>query len=217
MKMPWLISAVGLLALAVLMIRSAVAQEREQPPPERDGQRGAPPDGAPRNQAFQQFGGGPRMLAVREALDKDKDGKVSADEIKAGAESLKALDRNKDGKLTADEIGWPPQFGGGGRGGRGGRGGGGGFGRGGRGGGGASPEEFAKRIMARDVNGDGKVAAGELARSIARVMELGDENKDGALDEAEARRFAEKHGSISRPAATQQPRPAEKRKEERKD
>jgi hypothetical protein len=209
MKLHWLRRAVGVFVFSISMAVSAFAQQREQPQPARDEQRGAPPDGGPRNQAFQPFGGGPRMLAVREALDKDKDGKLSADEIKAGAESLKTLDRNKDGKLTAEEIGWPPQFGG--RGGRGGRGG--GFGRGGRGGGGATPEQFARRIMARDANGDGKVAAGELPQSMARVLELGDGNKDSALDEAEARRFAEKYGSISRPTAKQEPRSTEVRKE----
>jgi hypothetical protein len=70
-----------------------------------------------------------------------------------------------------------------------------------------------------DANGDGKVAAAELPRSMARVLELGDENKDGSLDDSEAKRFAEKYGSISRPVAKeqQQPRPADERKEERKD
>jgi hypothetical protein len=38
------------------------------------------------------------------ALDKDKDGSLSADEITAAAESLKTLDKNGDGKLAEDEL-----------------------------------------------------------------------------------------------------------------
>ncbi len=39
-----------------------------------------------------------------EALDLDKDGKISADEIKQATESLKKLDKNKDGMLTREEM-----------------------------------------------------------------------------------------------------------------
>jgi hypothetical protein len=38
------------------------------------------------------------------ALDKDKDGALSGDEITAAAESLKSLDTNGDGKLAEDEL-----------------------------------------------------------------------------------------------------------------
>ena len=39
-----------------------------------------------------------------EALDTDKDGKISKAEIENATASLKKLDRDKDGKLTHDEI-----------------------------------------------------------------------------------------------------------------
>ncbi len=155
---------------------------------------------------------GPPAFALGEALDKDKNGKLSSDEIAAAPEALKALDKNKDGKLDAEEIGWPPQFGfqGRGPGGRGpggrGPGGRGGFGRGGFGGrGGGAPADFGKRIMSRDVNSDGKVSADELPRSMRRVLELADQDKDGTIDEAESQKFAERFGAVGRGPARENP------------
>ena len=68
------------------------------------------------------------MLAVARGPTRTKTARCRPRRSKPEQNRLKTLDRDKDGKLTAEEIGWPPQFGG--RGGRGGRG---GFGRGGRG------------------------------------------------------------------------------------
>jgi hypothetical protein len=172
----------------------ALAQDNQPPQPGGRGRGGRGPDGdGP--QTFQ-FGGPP--FALRDALDKDRDGKLSSDELKTASESLKSLDRNSDGKLDAEEIGWPPQFGRG-RGGRGGRGG--GFGRGGFGGrGGGAPVNFAERILSRDANADGKITADELPRSMRRVVELADENKDGAIDEQEAQQFAKRYGAAGRSA-----------------
>jgi hypothetical protein len=187
-----MLSAVVVLSLISL----ALAQDTQ--PPERGGRRGRGgrgPDGD--GPQFFQFGGPP--FALRDALDKNSDGKLSADELKLATESLKSIDRNKDGKLDAEEIGWPPQFGRG-RGGRGGRGGG-GFGRGGFGGrGGGQPADFASRILSRDVNADGKITADELPRSMRRVLELADEDKDGAISEPEAQQFAKRYGAAGRSA-----------------
>jgi len=50
---------------------------------------------------------GPNMIKmdpVLKALDSDSDGRITADEIKAAAESLAALDKNKDGKLVEEEV-----------------------------------------------------------------------------------------------------------------
>jgi Ca2+-binding EF-hand superfamily protein len=190
----------AVLGLTVLQSATSFAQQRDpaQRPPENGPGRGG--DGP---QFFQVR---PPAAALRDALDKDKDGKVSADELKAATDSLKSLDKNNDGKLDAEEIGWPPQFGFQGRGGRGGgpggRGGGPGrgFGRGGFGGqgGNTSPAEFAKRIMSRDANGDGRITPDELTRSMRRVIEIADTNKDGAIDEDEAKRFADQYAAIGR-------------------
>ena len=77
------------------------------------------------------------MMPIIIALDLDKNGEISAEEIKVAAKSLKKLDKNQDGKISIDEM--TPDFSQmmgreGGRGGPGGRGGQGG-GPGGRGGG----------------------------------------------------------------------------------
>jgi hypothetical protein len=38
------------------------------------------------------------------ALDVNRDGELSAEEIEGAVEALRALDRNGDGKLAGDEI-----------------------------------------------------------------------------------------------------------------
>ena len=48
--------------------------------------------------------GGFPINPLIEALDLDKDGKISAEELKQASESLKKLDKNKDGELTLEEM-----------------------------------------------------------------------------------------------------------------
>ena len=38
------------------------------------------------------------------ALDTNKDGELSSDEIEHAAKALRALDKNNDGKITRDEL-----------------------------------------------------------------------------------------------------------------
>ena len=71
---------------AALLARSVPAQQRGRPG--RDG----PP------------GGGFPQLPVLVALDADGDGELSAKEIDNAAAALRTLDKNKDGKLTRDEL-----------------------------------------------------------------------------------------------------------------
>ncbi|HJS07650.1 MAG TPA: hypothetical protein VJ809_08310 [Pirellulales bacterium] len=188
----------SMLIAAFLISLASLALGQDADPPQPGGRgRGGRGPGGDGPQVFQ-FGGA--SFALRDALDKDRDGKLSADELKMATESLKSLDRNSDGKLDTAELGWPPQFGR--RGGRGGRG---GFGRGGRGGG--TPVDFGQRILSRDVNADGKVTADELPRSMRRIVELADQDKDGGIDDAEAQQFAKQYGAAGRSANPDRPSP----------
>jgi hypothetical protein len=72
--------------------------EGDRPP--RDGEpKGPPPNGR-------------QVPPLIGALDADKDGKISAEEMENAPEALKELDKNGDGELTPDEFGppRPPRF-----------------------------------------------------------------------------------------------------------
>ena len=78
----------------------------------RDGDRG-PRDRGPRDRGPSDRGPGgsgfrPPVSPLVGALDTNKDGTISADEIKNAPAALKKLDKNKDGKLSRDEL--RPQF-----------------------------------------------------------------------------------------------------------
>ena len=52
----------------------------------------------------------PFSFALMDALDANKDGKISTAEIENAVTALKTLDKDEDGKLSSKEIGWPPAF-----------------------------------------------------------------------------------------------------------
>ena len=83
-----------LLALALAgATLTAIAQNEERPrPPGGPGGPGGP-DGRPRT-----------VSPLMEALDKNHDGILDADEIKTAATALLKLDKNSDGKLTQEEL-----------------------------------------------------------------------------------------------------------------
>lgn len=128
------------------------------------------------------FGGGfGGFSPLLRALDTDKDGELSADEIKNASAALKALDKDGDGKLSAEEL--RPAFGGPG---------GGGFGRPGGGGGFGDPKAFAERLRGFDKNKDGKLTKDELPEFMQeRFFERADTNKDGVIDDKELQKAAE--------------------------
>lgn len=162
-----------------MLVDQASAQEKKRP---EGAQKKRPGGGRPGQGGRDGQGGRPRFDFSRlnpllVAIDKDKDGTISAAELKGASAALATLDKNKDGKLTRDEM--RPDFSQFRRpGGEGGRPGGGG----GRPGGGGS---FAERILGYDKNKDGKVTKEELPEQMRRILDRGDTNKDGALDKKE--------------------------------
>lgn len=166
-----------------------------------------PAEGRGRFEGRGGFGGGfpPEFfpgIVIMAALDADKDGSLSADEIANATAALKKLDKNGDGKVGRDEIraeleNLRPT-----REERGGRRGafGGGFGRG----------NFLDRY---DKNADGKVSASELPERMRQgLMDRGDKNKDGFLEKSEIEALSQNLGNRNRgrsgPGGNREGRPA---------
>lgn len=116
--------------------------------------------------------GGMRLSPIVAALDTDKDGTLSAEEIAKASEALKTLDKNADGKLSPEEL--RPAGGPGGEGGS-------RFG---------NPEEMVNRLMEMDKNKDGKLTKEELPERMAGMIARGDADKDGALSKEEIQKLA---------------------------
>ena len=159
-----------------------------------DSARSQPAEGRGRFEGRGGFGGGfpPEFfpgIVIMAALDADKNGALSADEIANAAAALKKLDKNGDGKVGRDEIRTeleklrPPRREQGGR-----RGGGGGFGG----------RSFLDRIMEHDKNADGKISASELPERMAGLMDRGDKNKDGFLEKSEIETLSQNLGNRNR-------------------
>jgi len=103
-----------------------------------------------------------RINPLVQALDTDKDGEISADEIAKASVALKTLDKNGDGKLSGDELRPAPGAMGGERGGP-----------------RADTTEAVNGMMAFDKNGDGKLSADELPERMRGIVARADANKDG--------------------------------------
>jgi hypothetical protein len=88
------------------------APKKRKPPVQAQGQDQNPPPAGPKDPPDGPKGPrdqndpphGPPHSPLMAALDTDKDGTLSADEIANASESLKKLDKNGDGKLTPDEY-----------------------------------------------------------------------------------------------------------------
>ena len=139
----------------------------------------------------------PPSNPIVEAIDKDKNGSLSAEEIKNAVAALKSLDKNGDGEISREEM-RPEGFG---------RPGQGRPGQGGPGFGGPRPEfnaeEFTKNFVSRmltenDKNKDGKIDKKEVTGRFAENFDRADTNSDGFIDETEmknmAKQMAERFG-----------------------
>ena len=172
------------LSIATVLLSTSAAMS--QPPGGRGPGGGPPGGGPPPGQGGRGEQGGRQSNPIIAAIDSDGDHVISAKEIMAAATALKKLDRNRDGKLTSDEIhGGEGGRGQGGRGGEGGRGGGRGRGEaGGPGGPGGGPpqgeggpggpptaERFMDHAMTFDADKDGKLDKAELRKMAAAVVE----------------------------------------------
>jgi len=127
-----------------------------------------------------------RMSPILNAVDVDRDGTLSAEEIANAPAQLRKLDKNGDGKLTRDEAGL--QMPGRGRGGEGGRG-----GRGGEEPPAAPPTaaELTDTLMAFDANKNGQLEKSEVPERMQGLFERGDTNHDGVLTRDEIAKLAE--------------------------
>jgi uncharacterized protein (DUF2141 family) len=195
----------GVLTVCVVTVAVWHAPAGAQPPTGTGDARGPRPPGP---------GLGLPRFALLEALDADRDGKLSRVEIENAARALAALDQDADGKLSRAEIGWPPQ----------------GFGPGNRRGPrrgwgppGAGPDvlpsdlslgpqnaptapsgtpaaaeaagppaDLVQRLMAYDRDGDGRVTKAELPRGRHAILDQADANQDGAVDRDELTGFIER-------------------------
>lgn len=180
------------LTLALVVGMSAVQAQQPRRGEGRggaEGRGGRDGQGGPEGRGGPGGAGGPRgfmmMFPLMKALDTDKDGEISAREIKKAVAALKSLDKDEDGKLSEEELrpempgGGPGAPGGGAPSGPGGPGGGAGGGPGGGAAGGPggpggfgppSPEQFVTRAMEFDADGDGKLNKDELAKMAESFM-----------------------------------------------
>ena len=108
MKLRNSLRLMGALALAAALSTSAYAED-EAP---SDGAAPAKPKGDKRK--GRDGARNKRVDPLMKAIDADKSGSLSADELTKAPTALISLDKNKDGKLTRDELA-PARKGGGGR------------------------------------------------------------------------------------------------------
>lgn len=108
MKKFWLPLS-GVVALGIgVTVAAQPPQGDEGPPSEgrrpQQGQQPGEPGGPRGGERGPGQNGRPTGNPIVGAIDKDKNGELSAEEIQAAAAALLTLDRNSDGKLTQDEL-----------------------------------------------------------------------------------------------------------------
>jgi len=171
---------ITLIALAVGLSAFNMVAQPERPPGPRPGGREGGPDG-PRHKMMV-----PPLIV---ALDANKDGTISADELANASAAVKSLDKNGDGAIQVEELRPKPPEGEGKDGERKGPPPGGQRPDGerkGPGPGGPGPGGIPPVIGALDANSDKTISADEIANASAALKKL-DKNGDGALQKEETR------------------------------
>ena len=152
------------IAAFAFVVWTSVALWAQQPPPDGPASASGPKpearEGRPDGPGGR--GGMMRVNPVVQALDTDKDGEISSDEIAKAPAALKTLDKNGDGKLSAEEL-RPNLRGPGGE----------------RGGPRTDTTEVVNGMMAFDKNGDGKLSTEELPERMRGIVARADTDKDG--------------------------------------
>lgn len=128
--------------------------------------------------------GGRPMSPVQSALDTNRDGIISADEIAQSSTVLRKLDKNGDGKLAEDEV--RPNFDRAN------------FDRERREGPASNGnEEIVNNLMAFDVNKDGKLAKKEVPERMQGIFARADADHDGFLTRDELTNMAAAQSAAS--------------------
>ena len=128
------------------------------------------------------------MLPVMIALDTNKDGVLSEQEINNASKALLSLDKNNNRKIDAEEL--RPTFPSMGQ------------GAGNNGPAGAGP--FAQQMLDRvfrqsDKDGDGKLSADEVPERMSQAFDRGDTNGDGLLEKSEVEELFTSFGNTLGP------------------
>ncbi len=134
----------------------------------------AQPPGAPPVESQGRPSGPGRPSLIVAALDTNKDGDLSVEELANAPVALKSLDKNKDGKLAAEEMRPAP-----------------------------APvivpaSDIVSRLMEFDRNSDGKLALSELPARMKSLVKDADTNKDSVLTQSELTVFTKKQEAIRR-------------------
>ena len=126
------------------------------------------------------------VTPIFRALDVDKDGELSSQEIDGASAALRTLDADKDGKLSRDEalgnFGRRPP---------------------------ADPAATVAWLLRHDKDKDGRLSIAELPDRMKALMDRADADKDGFLDKDELAEYARRPRTpVPRPETAPKPQAA---------
>ncbi|EMI20854.1 secreted protein [Rhodopirellula maiorica SM1] len=181
--------------------REGGRREGDQRGPRDRGPEGRGPEGRGARDRGMEGAEMMRRMPIIAALDADRDGKISKDEIENAAVALRKLDKNDDGSLTFDELRPQGDFAGRPRDGENGE-------RGPRRGEGGgmipreameNPQQFARMLFERrDANSDDKLTGDEIPEPMQDRMRGIDTNNDDAISREELVTAMQRFGEAGR-------------------